>query len=396
MTKVKINQLAIISLLTLGVTACGGSGGGGPKISSGQFKDSNVQGLTYESGGQRGITGKNGGFKYEAGKDVSFSAGAIKLGTTKGKAIITPIDLVPGAKPEMLSKKGEPSKELLEVINRVRFLILLDKDADPDKNGIEISKEVQKKLKELSGKKKDIDFKKGKEDFENELGYVNGVVDNVDVSRDVKSFDDAKEHLKKTLAVIENNKRCTDSGAFTGTYDGTESGNIAVILNPSTGKLEGIIFNTNKSGNFVPRSTIKLTLAGKPTDLLKGKWVDSLDSKKQGNFTAERIAGDSGADKRYSAIYHTPQASQGILAVDITSNNITGFLYDVETGKKLKIVSGKLVDKGNYDTFDNVILSNKTSVSTSVITETYMKGAIIESATKISDFEGSGCKLNKQ
>ena len=393
MSTSKIKHITFISLLTLGLTACGGGGGGsGPKINSGVFKDSPTKGLLFVSGGQSGTTGKNGEFKYEAGKDISFSAGAIKLGTTKGKSIITPVDLVSGATPEMLSKKGEPSKTLIEVVNRVRFLLLLDKDNDPNKDGIEISNEVQKKLKELSGKKKDIDFKKSVDDFENELGYVNGVVDNIHVSRDVRSFEYAKSHLKNTLKVIENNKRCTDSGAFTGTYSGTESGNIAVILDPSTGKLKGTIFNTDKSGNFVPRETIKLTLSGGLSDnTLKGKWVDSLDKEKSGDFTADRIAGNSGANKRYSAIYDT---SQGILAIDVKSKNVTGILYDVETGIKLKIVSGKLVNKGNYDTFENVKLSNEADITTSVITETFMKGVIIESATKISDFEGTGCKLN--
>ena len=92
MSKLKFNQLAVISLLTLGVTACGGSGGSGPKVYSGVFKDSNVQGLQYSSGGQSGVTGKNGEFKFEEGGNVKFSIGGVTLGSAKAKNVMTPMD----------------------------------------------------------------------------------------------------------------------------------------------------------------------------------------------------------------------------------------------------------------------------------------------------------------
>ena len=54
----KINGLIAVSLL--GLTACGGGGSGGSSVTvnNGVFKDSNVSGLTYESGDQKGVTNK--------------------------------------------------------------------------------------------------------------------------------------------------------------------------------------------------------------------------------------------------------------------------------------------------------------------------------------------------
>ncbi len=66
-------------------------------IESGQFIDGPVQGLRYVSGSVSGITGSEGEFQYEAGNRVGFFIGDIALGeAVEGKAIITPLDLVPG------------------------------------------------------------------------------------------------------------------------------------------------------------------------------------------------------------------------------------------------------------------------------------------------------------
>ncbi len=66
-------------------------------IKSGQLIDGPVQGVRYVSGSVSGITGSEGEFLYEAGNSVGFFIGDIALGEpSEGKAIITPLDLVPG------------------------------------------------------------------------------------------------------------------------------------------------------------------------------------------------------------------------------------------------------------------------------------------------------------
>jgi hypothetical protein len=65
-------------------------------VDNGQFIDAPVQGVRYESGSVSGVTGDLGEFQYETGGTVRFFIGDIALGeAVSGKAVITPIDLVP-------------------------------------------------------------------------------------------------------------------------------------------------------------------------------------------------------------------------------------------------------------------------------------------------------------
>ena len=93
-------------------------------VDNGQFIDAPVQGLRYESGSLSGTTGEQGEFQYEAGNSIRFFIGDLALGeAVKGKAIITPLDLVP---------KG--SIDTPAVINIARLLQSLD--SIPDDNRI--------------------------------------------------------------------------------------------------------------------------------------------------------------------------------------------------------------------------------------------------------------------
>jgi hypothetical protein len=65
-------------------------------VDNGQLIDAPVQGVRYESGSVSGITGDLGEFQYEAGNTIRFFIGDIALGeAVEGKAVITPLDLVP-------------------------------------------------------------------------------------------------------------------------------------------------------------------------------------------------------------------------------------------------------------------------------------------------------------
>ena len=64
-------------------------------VATGRLVDAPVQGVRYVSGSLSGSTGANGEFQYEFDKPVRFFIGDILLGeATKGKAIVTPLDLV--------------------------------------------------------------------------------------------------------------------------------------------------------------------------------------------------------------------------------------------------------------------------------------------------------------
>jgi len=124
-------------LLGVSVAACGGgggdgggSGGGGGDvfeapviIYEGEFLDSAVQGLTYQSGANSsGTTDASGTFRYSPGEALTFSLGGVEIGTFRdGAAVITPFDF------------GVEAAE-----NIARFLQTLDEDKDPS-NGIDVT-----------------------------------------------------------------------------------------------------------------------------------------------------------------------------------------------------------------------------------------------------------------
>ena len=102
---------------------------------SGVFLDSPVSGLTYATAykGQTVVsqTNEDGVFFYARGQNLTFSIGSLELGTVKGKSVITPMDLFPGA-----TGTSDP-----RVVNLCVLLQTLDQDADLN-NGIQITKEI--------------------------------------------------------------------------------------------------------------------------------------------------------------------------------------------------------------------------------------------------------------
>lgn len=59
---------------------------------TGRFPD--TVGLSYRCGALEGHTSPDGGFQYFPGEDVVFSIGPLELGATKGKPVVTVVDLV--------------------------------------------------------------------------------------------------------------------------------------------------------------------------------------------------------------------------------------------------------------------------------------------------------------
>lgn len=115
---------------------CSGSSSGTHR---GQFVDSAVEGLTFETQTCSGTTDEEGSFLFSSGERVTFSVGGIVLGSTHARPVITPVDLVPGARDET-----NPA-----VINMARLLITLDQDRNPE-NGITIPQELADALAGMS------------------------------------------------------------------------------------------------------------------------------------------------------------------------------------------------------------------------------------------------------
>jgi para-nitrobenzyl esterase len=109
-----------------GITGC---------YETGVFLDSPVAGLSYSTTvkGQTVIaqTNEDGTFLYNKGQTLTFSIGTLTLGTTSGKSVVTPLDLVPDA-------TGVSDQR---VVNMCVLLQTLDQDGDLN-NGIQITKAI--------------------------------------------------------------------------------------------------------------------------------------------------------------------------------------------------------------------------------------------------------------
>lgn len=126
-------KILAISIASTIVSACGGESsprtGGSIATEQGQFVDSPVEGLRYDSGsGVTGVTDSDGKFRYVRGQEISFYISNTLLGTAEGAQIMTPANL---AKAENQNNRiTSPA-----LINRLRLLQALDTDSNPE-NGI--------------------------------------------------------------------------------------------------------------------------------------------------------------------------------------------------------------------------------------------------------------------
>lgn len=205
----RIGTTACGTIIALLLAACGsGGGGGGP---SGVFLDSAVSGLDYAtSGGALGTTGADGRFRYGSGQTVTFSIGDAVLGVATGAAVVTPVDLVPGATDEQDES----------VINLARFLQTIDLDLDPT-NGIAVDPLVHQAALGVG-----MDFTQSVAAFEaNEQAHVNTLTAGLPGGpRALVPAQAAQDHLGATLRTIV-------AGRYDGRFAGDDSGPFSVYVN---------------------------------------------------------------------------------------------------------------------------------------------------------------------
>lgn len=139
---VRCGRLVAVYLFATIVSACGGGGGGGSDPSStsptatlkkGQFVDSPVANLEYQSGSTSGVTDSNGYFEYSADGDlVTFSIGGQILGTARTGPQVHVFDLA-SAGDQTDATRGWRIAQLLQT---------LDSDGDTT-NGIQLSSQTK-------------------------------------------------------------------------------------------------------------------------------------------------------------------------------------------------------------------------------------------------------------
>jgi hypothetical protein len=314
------NTLGAFLVMTL--VACGGGGGGdggGTTTATGYFKDSNVAGLTFTSGAQSGVTGADGSFTYEVGQSVSFNLGGVNIGDVAGKSVVTPLDLV---------SNGTSSTQ--EVVNIVRFLMMLDSDGDPS-NGINISAAVQAAADGWSP----VNFSAA--DLATELAVIMADANAADgITHALPNSNTAQGHLESTL-------NCVRSGIYHGTYSGTDRGGFSALVDAADGLVSGFAFSSidqwryelvgttavshDQSATFITGNVSSgASFSGRFTgpDSLAGSW--SLAPHDSGLFSGGRIGGSAGAVYRFTGTFSGD--SHGLLAFNIdAANHVSGVAY---------------------------------------------------------------------
>ncbi len=386
------------SVVLLFVIGCGGGGGNETssdrqpttRTAEGQFKDANVAGLSYVSGGESGVTDSEGRFTYEVGETVMFSVGGVTLGETEGKSVVSPVDLV-----EQGSSSSEP------VLNTVRFLISLDEDNDLS-NGVSIPEEVR----ELALQWTFIQILSDSLDFEQQLERMRSDLRerfSRYESYEIPGNTTARNHLESTL-------RCSYSGAYAGTYGGTDQGNFGILVDARSGNASGIAYSTEYDDYITLTGTRSISydqnaaFASGDTDegtefngqftsvnTVQGRWGYPLDPSIGGSFSGRRIGGDQYAAYRATGTWRTDSFDEyGVFTFDINdSGRITGFAYNIAYD-----ISGNL--NGSLSgTNISVTTSDGTRITGTLDRETgVLTGRFNDLAGFSGTFEGSGCQLN--
>jgi hypothetical protein len=280
----------LLGLLTLSalfmLAACGGGGGGGgDTVKQGQFLDSAVSGVRYETASQSGTTNASGSFNYKAGEGVKFYIGDILLGVAAGQASLTPVDMVPGA-----SDETNP-----QVTNIIRFLQTLDDDADPG-NGIAITSAVAN----LAGGM-NINFDQSIADFAADGSVQTAVSTLTSVlgsPRTLVSQTTAQAHFRGTLLGLY-------AGVYSGSFNGDVSGTWSFTVSNS-GQISGNAVSTDGtlavSGQLASDGSANISgSAGMATfngsfsldGSVSGQWNDTTTGE-SGSFSGSRAS--SGGD----------------------------------------------------------------------------------------------------
>ncbi|HAO19132.1 MAG TPA: hypothetical protein DCQ37_00700, partial [Desulfobacteraceae bacterium] len=189
-----LNWVMLLGLIVFAASGCssGGDDSSSPVIKQGQFIDTVVEGLEYETPTQSGVTDENGTFSYAEGETVTFSVGDIVIGDAPGGDTVTPVDLVEGAKDET-----DP-----EVSNITSFLLTLDDDDNPD-NGITVTEDVRDAADGMS-----LDFDTSFSEFSTDPAVLKTIslltALRAAGERLLVLLEEAQEHLRTTLANIGN------------------------------------------------------------------------------------------------------------------------------------------------------------------------------------------------
>ena len=192
-----VSGVFLIALI-MGCSSLSSSVSSTPAALKGVFMDGPVGGLSYSTPTLKGVTKADGVFEYLPGETVTFSVGSLVLGSAAGKPVVTPLDIVSGAK-DIKDQR---------VVNICVLLQTLDQNGNAA-DGLMIS---EKSASFVSQYGKEIKFDQHVRAFSFDAGLrsVMAELNNVDAfgetPRAVKPPVVAQKHLEATLAELAKKK----------------------------------------------------------------------------------------------------------------------------------------------------------------------------------------------
>ena len=398
-------RLLLPAALCLAISACGGGGGDSAPpptnqpppapppaaVQDGAFKDSNVEGLAFVSGGQSGVTDAAGRYQCETGNTVTFTLGAVQLGTVDCSTLTSPPALI-----------GDGTLDDPAAINMASFLLMLDSDED-SLNGISISQGIR----DVADSWPAIDFTAA--DFSAELTVP--LADIMSVEQRM-AFD-----FSTTPTIVRDHLEQTLSCAYSGTFIGQLSGDSTAAVTVRVGR-ENFVSNADDVSWFAvdpalgDRSTfvaydvavppsfdsapvdnvVQVTGSFDTPDSISGTWNLPRDSL-SGTYVVNRIGGDT-AETRINGSFVTDDGGTGVTILDITGSQITGQAFEATEGTLFDItgtVDGDAVSITARSTDGEVI------VGTGSVTRRDRFGLPNEVVGNLDvggSFFGRGCRLN--
>lgn len=281
-------RAGLFLLVSVTLVACGGGGSGGssggvsPAALEGQFIDSIVIGLRYETPTESGFTDDQGRFNYRSGETVRFFVGDVFIGEAAGQAIITPVELVAGAVDETNT----------QVLNIVIFLQSVDDDGD-ESNGIRITTVANDAA---AGQAVDFTLAAGVFDTDGAIQIlINSITASNGVARALVPRDQARDAFRGSLLdLFAGDYRGTfagdDSGSWVATIDA--SGNITGISTSDTFGADTISGTLSSSGQANISGTVGTAVFSgvfSRNGEAGGSWMDT-DNNASGTFTGSRVS----------------------------------------------------------------------------------------------------------
>ncbi len=278
--------LLIFASITL--VACGGSGTSDddePRAAQGQFIDSIVTGLRYETPTTSGFTDEQGRFNYRTGETVRFFVGDVFIGEAVGQVIITPVELVNGAVDE----------SNIQVLNIAIFLQSIDDDGD-ESNGIRITAAANDAA---AGQVVDFTLAAGAFDANGSIQtLISSMIASNGVAHALVSRDQARSALRgNLLGLLAGEYRGTFAGDDTGRWAATvdASGDITGTSTSDTYGSDNISGTLSSSGEATISGTVGTSVFSgnfSRSGEASGTWRDGSDGSdgSLGTFTGSRVS----------------------------------------------------------------------------------------------------------